>query len=363
MRQLTVHLGQRSYPIYIGAGLLANSQLLCQHILGKQVLIVSNPTIAPHYLQKVQRACQHLQCDHILLPDGEQYKTLTIFNTIIDRLLEKSHSRDTTIIALGGGVIGDMAGFAAACYQRGANLIQIPTTLLAQVDASVGGKTGVNHPSGKNMIGAFYQPLAVIVDTDTLSTLADREYYAGLAEVIKYGMLADLDFLHWLQNHMDELLAKQADALQYAIERCCALKADIVAADERESGQRALLNLGHTFAHAIESASNYTEFLHGEAVAIGLGIAADLSYQLGNITDDDLTAVKQLLKAAKLPQRLPATITTAQMLTIMLRDKKVSHGKQRFVLLKRLGQAFVTIEVSQELIEQSLARARNIDEG
>ncbi|MEE9452085.1 MAG: 3-dehydroquinate synthase, partial [Gammaproteobacteria bacterium] len=255
-------------------------------------------------------------------------------------------------------VIGDMAGFAAACYQRGVHFIQIPTTLLAQVDASIGGKTGVNHPLGKNMIGAFYQPRAVIIDIETLSTLADREYRAGLAEVIKYALLADKDFFAWLQANIDKLLIKDQNALQYAIERSCGLKAQIVAADEKESGQRALLNLGHTFGHAIESITHYKEFLHGEAVAIGMYVAALLSYQLGNISEDEFTAVKKLMIAAQLPYQIPQNITVQQMIDVMSRDKKVQAGKLRFVLLKKVGQAFVSSDVPQPLLLKVLEEAR-----
>ena len=304
MQTLVVELGERSYPIYIGPGLLGRADLLRPHIPGRQVLVVSNETVAPLYLEQAEAMLAGLQHAAVILPDGEQYKTLEVLNRVFDALLEQRFGRNCTLIALGGGVIGDMTGFAAACYQRGVHFIQIPTTLLAQVDSSVGGKTGVNHPLGKNMIGAFYQPRCVLADTDTLNTLPDRELSAGLAEVIKYGLIRDLPFLEWLEAHLEELLERQPAALVYAIEQSCRNKAEIVAADERESGLRALLNLGHTFGHAIETGMGYGLWLHGEAVAAGIRMAADLSARLGWLQPDELERVIELLRRARLPVQL-----------------------------------------------------------
>ena len=277
MKTLNVDLEERSYPIYIGQGLLTQASLLTGHISGKQALIVSNETVAPLYLDKVQSMLAEFNHQAVILPDGEKYKNLEVLNQIYDALLTHKFDRSVTLIALGGGVVGDMTGFAAATYQRGVNFIQIPTTLLSQVDSSVGGKTGVNHPLGKNMIGAFHQPKCVIADTDTLNTLPDKELSAGIAEVIKYGVLGDLEFFHWLETNLVHMLRRDPEALAYSIERSCQDKADIVAADEKESGKRALLNLGHTFGHAIETYVGYGEWLHGEAVATGMLMAADLS--------------------------------------------------------------------------------------
>ena len=301
MTRLEVDLGDRSYPIYIGEDLLGRQGLLESHIPGHSVLVVSNDTVAPLYLDKTVAMLAGKRVETCILPDGEQYKNLDTLNTIYDALLQKKLDRNTTIIALGGGVVGDMAGFAAASYQRGVHLVQIPTTLLSQVDSSVGGKTGVNHPLGKNMIGAFYQPRAVIADTGTLNTLPERELSAGIAEVIKYGLIRDPGFFDWLQRNMDALLRRDSAALSHAIEVSCRNKAEVVSADERESGQRALLNLGHTFGHAIEAGLGYGKWLHGEAVAAGMCIAARMSRQLGWIGQQDVDRIVALIAQAQLP--------------------------------------------------------------
>lgn len=357
MQTLTVDLGQRSYPIHIGQGLLAQAQLLTPHIHGKQVLIVTNTTVAPLYLDIVKSALSAYSPDTLILPDGEQYKTLEIANQIFDALLTKRHSRSTTLIALGGGVIGDITGFAAASYQRGVNFIQIPTTLLSQVDSSVGGKTGVNHPLGKNMIGAFHQPQLVLADTDTLNTLPERELAAGIAEVIKYGLLGNIEFLAWLENHIDALNLRDPSTLAQAIYQSCQDKATIVAADEREAGQRALLNLGHTFGHAIETHMGYGEWLHGEAVGAGMVLAADLSARLGWINTTDAVRAKQLIQRGKLPITPPAGMTPDDFLRHMAVDKKNIDGNLRLVLLKALGQAVITADFSTEVLQQTLTAA------
>lgn len=355
MNTLHVELGgARSYPIYIGAGLLAQSELLTRHIRSKQVAIVTNDIVAPLYLDKVKTALTDYQVESIILPDGEQYKTLQSLETVFDRLLAAKFSRNATLIALGGGVIGDMGGFAAACYQRGIPFIQIPTTLLAQVDSSVGGKTGVNHPLGKNMIGAFYQPQCVIADADVLDTLDDRQLSAGLAEVIKYGLIRDPDFLGWLENHMPKLLARDKDALAYAIERSCINKAEVVGEDEFESGVRATLNLGHTFGHAIETGSGYGHYLHGEAVAIGTCFAADLSRRLGWLSDADVARIVNVLKAAKLPVTPPADMTVEQYIELMAVDKKNVDGKIRVILLEAVGKASLPVNVDLAPLTETL---------
>lgn len=358
MITLNVSLGERSYPIYIGRGLLERHELLQKHVKTNEVMIVSNVTVAPLYLNKVRASLQGKRVEEAILPDGEQYKTLTVLNTIFSALLEKRMSRRTTIIALGGGVVGDMAGFAAACYQRGVPFIQIPTTLLAQVDSSVGGKTAVNHELGKNMIGAFYQPHCVIADTDTLDTLDDRQLSAGIAEVIKYGLIRDSAFLGWLEKNMAMLVAKDKDALAFAIERSCQNKADLVAADELEQGQRALLNLGHTFGHAIETGMGYGEWLHGEAVAAGMFMAADMSRRMGCIEQRDVDYLSCLLKQAKLPIKGPAALSIDEMKSHMAVDKKVVDGQIRLVLLKTMGEAIVTDAFDLETLDQTLTECR-----
>ena len=358
MRTLTVELDDRSYPICIGSGILSDPSSYAPHIRGKRVCIVSNETVAPLYLDTLKgalQACQqNYQVDDIILPDGEQFKTLETLNQIFTRLLEKRHNRQTTLIALGGGVIGDMTGFAAACYQRGVDFIQVPTTLLAQVDSSVGGKTAVNHPIGKNMIGAFYQPRAVIADTDTLQTLADRELRAGIAEVIKYGLITDLPFFEWLEQNSEKLLAKDAAALAEAIERSCQNKAKVVSLDEREGGVRALLNFGHTFGHAIEAAQQYKEWLHGEAVSAGMMMATDLSVRLGRIPADVIDRVKTLLQHCQLPVARPENISVERMLELMAVDKKANDSGLRLILLNAIGNAVVTDQYSIEQLTETL---------
>ncbi len=358
MKTLPLDLGDRSYPIYIGAGLLDRPELLSRHILGTRVAIVTNETVAPLYLARVRAHVAPLQPVEVVLPDGEQYKSLEVLNRIFDALLAAHCDRRTTLIALGGGVIGDMAGFAAACYQRGVPFIQVPTTLLAQVDSSVGGKTGVNHPLGKNMIGAFYQPRAVIIDTDTLNTLPDRELASGLAEVIKYGLIRDSEFFAWLEVNLDKLLARDPEALAYAIHRSCRNKAEVVAADERESGVRATLNLGHSFGHAIETGVGYGNWLHGEAIAAGMVMASDLSRRLKWLSAADVARVEKLIRRARLPVRAPGTLSAARFLELMAVDKKVLDGRLRLVLLKRLGEAVVTDDYPRAELEGTLASMR-----
>jgi len=361
MKTLTVALGDRSYPIYIGTDLLGNAELISEHIPGKQVLVVTNDTIAPLYLDKTLAALSDFECEHIILPDGEQFKTLDICNRIFDILLQKHFNRTCTLIALGGGVIGDTTGFAAACYQRGVNFIQIPTTLLAQVDSSVGGKTGVNHPLGKNMIGAFYQPRCVIADTLTLNTLDDRQLSAGIAEVIKYGLIRDPDFFQWLEQNINQLLARDLDALAYAIDISCQNKAEVVAADEREGGQRALLNLGHTFGHAIETGTGYGTWLHGEAIATGMIMAAELSFRLGWISQTELDRTHDLIANAQLPVDAPAEVSTEQFIELMSVDKKVLAGKLRFVLMHAIGDALVTEDFDHKVLLEMLNSFPRID--
>ena len=353
MTELRVDLGDRSYPIYIGENLLA-SGLLPQYIRAKQVLIVSNETVAPLYMDSVKTALEGFNVDECILPDGEQYKTLETLSSIYDTLLRLRHNRTTTIIALGGGVVGDMAGFAAASYQRGVRFIQIPTTLLSQVDSSVGGKTGVNHPMGKNMIGAFYQPHAVIADITSLNTLAPREFAAGMAEVIKYGLISDVGFYRWLLANKSMLLNKDSKALSYAIRVSCENKARVVAEDERESGIRAILNLGHTFGHAIETAMGYGSWLHGEAVAAGMIVAARLSVLLGDIKQQELDQLIDLLTFFDLPTRIPAEMSVDEFMGLMAIDKKAEDGQIKLILLSSVGQAKVVSDVSAENIQAAL---------
>ncbi len=351
---LQVELGERSYPIYIGNGVLRDPDLYRRHIAGEQVLVVTNETVGPLYLEQLQQALQGFQVEVVELPDGEQFKTIEVWQVIFDTLLQSRYSRQCTILALGGGVVGDMAGFAAACYQRGVGFIQIPTTLLAQVDSSVGGKTGVNHPAGKNMIGAFYQPRCVIADTATLDTLDRRQLAAGIAEIIKYGLINDAEFFNWLEQNMDGLLARDSAALTFAIERSCRDKAALVAADEREAGQRALLNLGHTFGHAIETAVGYGEWLHGEAVAAGICMAARLSNRLGWLTAEDERRTLELIKRAGLPVAPPASLKREECLQLMAVDKKVMDGRIRLVLLRGIGHAMVTAEFDRDELHHTL---------
>ncbi len=342
MKTLHVALGERSYPIYIGEKLLSEPDLFAAHIKGKEVLIVTNETVAPLYLDDVKSTLSAYRSATVILPDGEQYKTLEIMQQIFDGLLQARMSRQATIIALGGGVIGDMAGFAAACYQRGVPFIQVPTTLLSQVDSSVGGKTAVNHPLGKNMIGAFYQPECVFADISTLRTLDDRQFAAGLAEVIKYGLINDAEFFDWLEANMVGLVARNPELLAQAIALSCQDKADIVAADEREQGVRALLNLGHTFGHAIETGCGYGVVLHGEAIAIGMAMAADLSHRLGWLDVTTVARIKAVLTSAGLPVTVPSEMTAGRFMDLMAVDKKVQDGAIRLILLKAIGQAVIS---------------------
>lgn len=353
-RTLHLELEERSYPIYIGRDLIDDPDRYRPHIRGSQVLIVSNETVAPLYLGQVKQSLSGFTLGEVVLPDGEQYKNLKTWNRIFDALLTYRFNRTCTLIALGGGVVGDMAGFAAACYQRGVAFIQVPTTLLSQVDSSVGGKTGINHPLGKNMIGAFYQPKCVIADTDTLHTLPDRELSAGLAEVIKYGLIRDAAFFGWLETNLDALLARRDDALAYAIERSCRNKAEVVAADELEAGQRALLNLGHTFGHAIETGMGYGAWLHGEAVGAGMCMAADLSYRQGWIDRPALERTRTLIERARLPVAPPADLAPERFLELMAVDKKVLEGRLRLVLLEDIGKARVTQDFDLERLRTML---------
>lgn len=341
MKTLTVALGERSYPIHVGRGLIEHAELLV--LRQPKVAIVSNVTVAPLYLQRLADPLRRagVEVVKMVLPDGERFKDWPTLNSIFDGLLERRCERSTTLIALGGGVVGDITGFAAACFQRGMPFIQVPTTLLAQVDSSVGGKTAINHPLGKNMIGAFHQPQLVLTDTDTLNTLPDRELRAGLAEVIKYGLIRDLPFLEWLEVNLESLLSREPAALAEAICRSCRNKAEVVVADEREAGERALLNLGHTFGHAIETGVGYGEWLHGEAIAVGSMMAAELSLLLGWIDRHDLLRVERLFQRAGLPVCGPA-LNVERYLELMQHDKKVQDGKLRLVLLQKLGQAVLS---------------------
>ncbi len=339
---ITVNLGDRSYPIVIGSGLLDGGFDLGEYIHGADCLIVSNTTVAPLYLERLLPNLGGRDVSSIILPDGEAHKTVASMQTILDELALSGASRDTTVVALGGGVVGDISGFAAACYMRGVSFIQVPTTLLAQVDSSVGGKTGVNHERGKNLIGAFHQPQVVMIDTETLITLPQRELRAGLAEVIKYGAIYDLQFLAWLEDNMQALLDKDRAALVHAIKRSCELKAAVVAEDERESGRRAILNFGHTFGHAIEHCQGYGEMLHGEAVAAGMVMAAELS----GIDASEITRLRNLIERTGLPVA-PPPIAADELLAAMGRDKKVKHKEMHFVLLRKLGEAFVTSEYDE----------------
>ncbi len=364
MKTLQVKLGkngERSYPIFIGQNLLGKTELVEPYVKGSQVLIVSNEIVAPLYLDKVKQAFAAYEVKTVILPDGEQYKNLDELNSIYDALLDAKFDRTCTLVALGGGVVGDMTGFAAASYQRGVNFIQIPTTLLAQVDSSVGGKTGVNHPKGKNMIGAFHQPRCVIADSDTLNTLEDKQLSAGIAEVIKYGLIRDMSFTQWLEENMHKLLERDPQALSYAIEVSCRCKANIVADDEKEQGVRALLNLGHTFGHAIETSAGYGNWLHGEAVATGMLMAADLSMRLGNLSESDVERVDNLLDMAMLPTRAPHHMDYDHFIELMAVDKKARAGKINFILFKQLGDAFVTSDFDHNLLRETIEAHRAID--
>lgn len=351
--RVEIALGERSYPILIGENLLDDAQTLSAHIKARSVLIVTNTTVAPLYSEKIRHALTDRNVAELALPDGEQFKTLEHVSRIIDALVDARMNRDAMVVALGGGVIGDMAGFAAACYQRGIDFVQVPTTLLAQVDSSVGGKTGVNHPKAKNMIGAFHQPRCVIADIATLRTLSVREYRAGLAEVVKYGLIYDREFFDWLERNAEALNARESDAVIYAVRRSCEIKAEVVAADEREQGIRALLNLGHTFGHAIETASGYGAWLHGEAVAAGMVIAADMSTRLSWFSVEERDRAVQLLKRFGLPVEAPK-IGASQALTLMGMDKKVLDGRVRLILLRSLGKAEVVGDYPRAALEATL---------
>ncbi|AHF00426.1 3-dehydroquinate synthase [Thiomicrospira aerophila AL3] len=359
MITLTVDLAERSYPIYIGQDLLQQPELLPPFVKGTQVMIVTNTTVAPLYLEACKALFAGFKVDAVVLPDGEAYKNLEILNRIFDQLIGGHFDRKCTLVALGGGVIGDMTGFAAAAYQRGVPFIQVPTTLLSQVDSSVGGKTGVNHPQGKNMIGAFHQPQAVLIDTNTLNTLENRQLSAGLAEVIKYGLIRDLPFFEWLEQHLEGLMARDPALLAEAIERSCRNKAEIVAADETEQGQRALLNLGHTFGHAIEAGMGYGAWLHGEAISAGMMQAAYMSQLLGDLSAADVARIAALFKRAKLPIYPPNELSNAQFMQYMAGDKKVQAGVVRLVLMKSIGQAYISGDYPADTLSKTLTDWRN----
>lgn len=354
MRTLTLELAERSYPIYIGSNLLSEPELFIPHLAGQRLAIVSNTTVAPLYMDKLCAALGEKNITKIELPDGESFKNWQTLQSIFDALLADKHDRTTTLIALGGGVVGDMTGFAAACYQRGVRFIQVPTTLLSQVDSSVGGKTGINHELGKNMIGAFYQPAAVIIDIATLSSLPKREFSAGMAEVIKYGLLGDEEFLYWLEANIESLMAQDPDSLAEAVERSCAAKARVVAADEKEANIRAILNLGHTFGHAIETEQGYGNWLHGEAVATGMLMALYMSSLLGWVSRERLQLALRLLRAANLPLVPPEAMDSAAFLRHMAVDKKAVDGQIRLVLPREGAWAEVTADYPRELLLQVL---------
>jgi len=356
MVTIEVGLGGRSYPIHVGAGLLDRADILAAAIPGRDVLVVTNTVVAPLYLERVCNTLSGYRVRQLVLPDGEAHKTLETAGRILDALVQGGYARDATVLALGGGVVGDMAGFAAACYQRGIAFLQAPTTLLAQVDSAVGGKTAVNHPQGKNLIGAFHQPIAVIADTDTLNTLSDRELRAGLAEVIKYGAILDAPFLDWLQENMSALLAREPQALAQAIRRCCELKARVVEQDEKEHGCRAILNLGHTFAHAIETLCGYGQWLHGEAVAAGMVMAADFSVATGLLDPASARRLREIIQQAGLPVSPPVLLPAAFM-QAMSHDKKVLAGRLRLVLLRKLGEAAISDDYPSEELARFVASA------
>ncbi|HEY3987090.1 3-dehydroquinate synthase [Cedecea sp.] len=357
MERLTVTLGERSYPITIAAGLFNDPASFWPLKAGDQTMLVTNETLAPLYLDRVRGLLEQagVKVDTVILPDGEQFKSLAVLDTVFTALLEKPHGRDTTLIALGGGVVGDLTGFAAASYQRGVRFIQVPTTLLSQVDSSVGGKTAVNHPLGKNMIGAFYQPASVVVDLDCLSTLPARELASGLAEVIKYGIILDGEFFNWLEDNIDALLTLDGQAMAYCIRRCCELKAEVVAADERESGLRALLNLGHTFGHAIEAEMGYGNWLHGEAVAAGMVMAARTAQRLGQFSEADVRRVIALLVRAGLPVNGPQEMVPDAYMPHMMRDKKVLAGELRLILPRAIGKSEVRGGVPHDVVLSAIA--------
>lgn len=356
MSVIRIAVGDRSYPIVIGDGLIGDRHTWSEHLRAQDLFVVTNTTVAGHWLAPLRGALSDRRLEVLELPDGERFKTFATLGTVFDAMVAARMNRDCAVLALGGGVVGDIAGFAAACYQRGVSYVQIPTTLLAQVDSSVGGKTAVDHPAGKNLIGAFHQPIAVISDTRTLSTLPDRELRAGLAEVIKYGLTFDIDFLSWLEANVDALLARDFDALDFAIRRSCEHKARVVALDEREQGPRALLNLGHTFGHAIETATAYGDWLHGEAIAVGMVLAAEFSRRIGWLNGDDVERVRVLLRRSGLPVQAPA-IGARRMFELMSMDKKVKAGRVRLILLERLGSAIVSGEYDSDLLSTMLSEA------
>ena len=356
MESLSVALGSRSYPIHIGSGLLSSAELYAPHLAGGGAAIVTNDVVAPIYLSKVKQALASARVTEIVIADGEQAKSWQTLNQVFDALLKARCGRDTLVIALGGGVVGDLAGFAAAIYQRGVPFVQVPTTLLAQVDSSVGGKTAINHALGKNMIGAFHQPRAVISDVATLDTLPERELRSGLAEVIKHGLALDAAFLEWIEKNIAALVARKPEALIHAVRRSCELKARIVAEDERESGARALLNFGHTFGHAIEAGTGYGAWLHGEAIAAGMVMAAELSALMGHLKKTEVSRVRELLKRAGLPVAGPA-LAPERLMELMSLDKKTAKGRTRFVLLEALGRAALRADVDDAAVRRAIVAA------
>jgi 3-dehydroquinate synthase len=351
--RIDVPLGARTYPVMIGSGLLARPGLFADALAARTAVVVTNDRVAPLYLERILAALPGRTVGHVIVPDGEAHKTLATVASLIDAFVAQRLNRDGAIIALGGGVVGDIAGFAAACYQRGIDYIQVPTTLLAQVDSSVGGKTGVNHPGGKNLIGAFHQPLAVFADIDTLGTLPSREFAAGLAEVVKYGLIRDAEFFAWLEAHADALVAREPDALVTAIRRSCEIKAEIVGRDERESAERAVLNFGHTFGHAVEAGVGYGEWLHGEAVAVGMVLATELSRRIGWLGEDTPQRLRQLLERLSLPVAAPR-IGAARARALMSMDKKIAAGRLRLVLLREPGAAIVTADFPADELDAIL---------
>ena len=363
MKTLEVNLGERSYPIFIGQDLIKSPDLFSPYIAGKQLMIVSNDTVAPLYIDKLVQTLSAFSPVQHIIPDGEKYKQLDTMESIISDLLVNKFSRNACVIALGGGVVGDITGFAAAVYQRGIPFIQVPTTLLAQVDSSVGGKTAVNHRLGKNMVGSFHQPNAVIIDTNVLSTLEDRELRAGLAEVIKYGLIRDPQFFSWLENNITLLLEREPDALAYAIEVSCQNKADVVSEDERESGIRAMLNLGHTFGHAVETAMNYQGWLHGEAVGLGMLMAADLSQKHGWLDQAQVERIESILIKTGLPTSLPESVNLEIMLNNMSVDKKARDGQVYLILLKGIGHSFITRDYDPELLNSTIQKFMKVSKG
>jgi 3-dehydroquinate synthase len=356
VESLSVELDSRSYPIHIGAGLLARADLYRPYLAGGSAAIVTNDVIGPLYLPALRAGLAGARITEIIVPDGEQAKSWQALNSVFDALLKARCGRDTLMVALGGGVIGDLAGFAAAVYQRGIDFVQVPTTLLAQVDSSVGGKTAINHALGKNMIGAFHQPLAVVADIATLDTLPERELRAGLAEVIKHGLALDEGFTGWLESNMEKLLLRDRPALSYAVRRSCELKSAIVSADERESGMRALLNFGHTFGHAIEAGAGYGTWLHGEAVAAGMVMAAELSALMGHLNKNEVSRVRDLIRRGGLPIKGP-TLAAERLIELMAGDKKASKGRTRFVLLESIGRAALHADVDERLVRQAIVAA------